>query len=336
MVVIRRVRRRRRRTCSGRASSRCGRRASGRRPRRSARRAPRARRTTSSRPTASTSSARSAASTRCDIIRAAARRSPTAAGTRRPKNGNTHLYTLVLGSQTLHATGYAMGLAFDGAHGTGDPETRRGRASSTTATAPPARATCTRRWSSPRATRRPQVFFLQNNQWAISVPVATPVAHRRSTLRGAGFGIPSIPIDGNDVLASYAVTRVALDEARAGDGPRAIEALTYRMGAHTTSDDPTKYRTADEERVLGRSATRSRACAPTSRAAGASDAFFADVEAEARGRRRRRAACARSSSDDPPRDADVRPRLQRAASAHRRAARLARRSTRPRFEEGAS
>ena len=59
--------------------------------------------------------------------------------------------------------------------------------------------------------------------------------------------MPSIPVDGNDVLASWAVTRVALDEARSGLGPRAIEAMTYRMGAHTTSDDPTKYRTAEEE-----------------------------------------------------------------------------------------
>src|SRR3546814_9428899 len=85
----------------------------------------------------------------------------------------------------------------------------------------------------------PEVFFLQNNQWAISVPVAT---QSRSPLyqRSAGYGIPSVQIDGNDVLASYAVTKVALDEARGGDGPRAIEAMTYRMGAHTTSDDPTK------------------------------------------------------------------------------------------------
>ena len=63
---------------------------------------------------------------------------------------------------------------------------------------------------------------------------------RRSTCAATGYGIPSVPIDGNDVLASYAVTRSRLDEARAGEGPRFIEALTYRMGAHTTSDDPTQ------------------------------------------------------------------------------------------------
>src|SRR3546814_13297290 len=88
----------------------------------------------------------------------------------------------------------------------------------------------------------PEVFFLQNNQWAISVPVAT---QSRSPLyqRSAGYGIPSVQIDGNDVLASYAVTKVALDEARGGDGPRAIEAMTYRLGQHTTGEDPPKHRT---------------------------------------------------------------------------------------------
>jgi pyruvate dehydrogenase E1 component alpha subunit len=92
----------------------------------------------------------------------------------------------------------------------------------------------------------PQVFFLQNNQYAISVPV---VRQSRSPLylRGEGFGIESYQIDGNDVLISYAVTRLAMDAARSGDGPRFIEAQTYRLGAHTTSDDPTKYRESAEE-----------------------------------------------------------------------------------------
>ena len=81
---------------------------------------------------------------------------------------------------------------------------------------------------------------------AISVPV---VRQSRSPLylRGEGFGIESYQIDGNDVLISYAVTRMAMDEARAGHGPRFIEAQTYRLGAHTTSDDPTKYRESSEE-----------------------------------------------------------------------------------------
>ena len=155
-------------------------------------------------------------------------------------HGNFHLYTLVIGSHTLHATGYALGIGLDGACATGDPErdeavivyfgdgaTSQGDVSEALVFA--------------ASYQTPQVFFLQNNHWAISVPVSrqsrTPLVERPS-----GFGIPGVQIDGNDVLAAYAVTRTALDEARAGGGPRFIEALTYRIGAHTTSDDPTKYR----------------------------------------------------------------------------------------------
>ncbi|MFO7691248.1 MAG: thiamine pyrophosphate-dependent enzyme, partial [Cryobacterium sp.] len=91
----------------------------------------------------------------------------------------------------------------------------------------------------------PQVFFLQNNHWAISVPVSrqsrTPLY-----LRAGGFGMPGYQVDGNDVLASFAVTAKAMEDARAGHGPALIEALTYRVGAHTTADDPTKYRDPDE------------------------------------------------------------------------------------------
>ena len=194
-----------------------------------------------------------------------------------PKNGNTHIYTLVLGSQTLHATGLAMGLVFDGKCGTGDPSRDEavivyyGDGASSQGDVHEAMVFAA-------SYQTPEVFFLQNNQWAISVPVAT---QSRAPLhrRGAGYGIPSIPVDGNDVLASYAVTRVALDEARAGGGPRAIEAMTYRMGAHTTSDDPTKYRTSAEEESWARRDPIARMRAYL-RGRGASDAFFADVEAE--------------------------------------------------------
>lgn len=195
-----------------------------------------------------------------------------------PRNGNTHIYTLVLGAQTLHATGFGMGLVFDGRSGTGDPERDEavivyyGDGASSQGDVHEAMVFAA-------SYRTPQVFFLQNNQWAISVPVAT---QSRSPLyrRGEGYGMPSIPVDGNDVLASYAVTRVALDEARAGDGPRAIEALTYRMGAHTTSDDPTKYRTSDEEESWARRDPIDRMRAFLE-GKGAGAAFFADVEAEA-------------------------------------------------------
>ncbi len=195
-----------------------------------------------------------------------------------PKNGNVHLYTLVLGSQTLHATGFGMGLVFDGRCGTGDPERDEavmvyyGDGASSQGDVHEAMVFAA-------SYRTPEVFFLQNNQWAISVPVAT---QSRSPLyrRGEGYGMPSIPVDGNDVLASYAVTKRALDEARAGDGPRAIEAMTYRMGAHTTSDDPTKYRTNDEEESWARRDPIDRMRAHLL-GRGASEAFFAGVEADA-------------------------------------------------------
>ncbi len=138
-----------------------------------------------------------------------------------------------------------MGLVFDGRCGTGDPERDEavivyyGDGASSQGDVHEAMVFAA-------SYRTPEVFFLQNNQWAISVPVSTQ-SPAPLVRRGDGYGMPSIQVDGNDVLASYAVTRVALDEARGGAGPRAIEALTYRMGAHTTSDDPTKYRTSDEE-----------------------------------------------------------------------------------------
>ena len=92
------------------------------------------------------------------------------------------------------------------------------------------------------------MFFCQNNQWAISEPnekqTRAPLWHR-----ARGFGFPGIRVDGNDVLAVYAVTKAALDAARTGQGPTFIEAYTYRMGAHTTSDDPTKYRVSAEVEV---------------------------------------------------------------------------------------
>ena len=92
------------------------------------------------------------------------------------------------------------------------------------------------------------MFFCQNNQWAISEPL-----EKQSRIplyqRARGFGFPGLRVDGNDVLACYAVTRKALQAAREGQGPTLIEAFTYRMGAHTTTDDPTRYRLASELEV---------------------------------------------------------------------------------------
>jgi 2-oxoisovalerate dehydrogenase E1 component alpha subunit len=94
--------------------------------------------------------------------------------------------------------------------------------------------------------KAPCVFFVQNNQWAISVPVSRQQAGPSIAHRAIGYGMPGIRVDGNDVLACYAVTAEAAQRAREGRGPTLIEALTYRMGPHTTSDDPTRYRPQDE------------------------------------------------------------------------------------------
>jgi len=94
--------------------------------------------------------------------------------------------------------------------------------------------------------RAPTVLFCQNNGWAISVPSSdqfvAPIA-----ARAAGYGMPGVRVDGNDVLAVYAVTRDAVERARAGEGPTLIEAVTYRIGSHSTADDASRYR--DEEEV---------------------------------------------------------------------------------------
>jgi 2-oxoisovalerate dehydrogenase E1 component subunit alpha len=194
------------------------------------------------------------------------------------ETGNFHLYTLVIGSQSLHATGYAMGIALDGLSGTGDPEKDAavlvyfGDGASS-------QGDVSEAYTFAASYQTPQVFFLQNNHWAISVPVErqsrTPLY-----LRGEGFGIPSIQIDGNDVLASYAATSAALTAARSGQGPRLIEALTYRMGAHTSSDDPTKYRENEQVEYWGARDPIAR-YEIYLRALGMGDDFFADVAAEA-------------------------------------------------------
>ncbi|AQP45938.1 pyruvate dehydrogenase (acetyl-transferring) E1 component subunit alpha [Tessaracoccus flavus] len=154
-------------------------------------------------------------------------------------------YQIVIGCQTLHATGYAMGLQFDGAVGNDDDADNSavivyhgdGAAS---------QGDVNEAYVFAASYNAPVVFFCQNNQWAISEPIAL---QSRIPLfqRAQGFGFPGVQVDGNDVLAVKAVTDWAMQRARAGEGPSFIEAFTYRMGAHTTSDDPTKYRRAAED-----------------------------------------------------------------------------------------
>src|SRR6478609_1034957 len=148
-----------------------------------------------------------------------------------PKSIGMATPQVMIGSQTLHATGYALGCVKDGVDSAvvayfGDGATSKGDVHEAMVFAASFQA--------------PVVFFCQNNQWAISEPVGLQ-AQRPIADRAPGMGIPSIRVDGNDVLAVLAATRVALDRARRGDGPTFIEAVTYRMGPHTTSDDPTRY-----------------------------------------------------------------------------------------------
>lgn len=143
---------------------------------------------------------------------------------------------VIIGAQTLHATGYALGCRQDGADSVavsyfGDGATSQGDVNEAMVFAASYQA--------------PVIFFCQNNHWAISEPVGLQ-ARRPIADRAPGFGIPSVRVDGNDVLACLAVTREALERARTGGGPTFIEAVTYRMGPHTTADDPTKYRDANE------------------------------------------------------------------------------------------
>ena len=92
----------------------------------------------------------------------------------------------------------------------------------------------------------PVVFVCQNNQWAISVPLKKQTHSRTIAQKALAYGFPGIQVDGNDLFAVYAATREAVARARAGEGPTLIECVTYRLGVHTTADDPTKYRSDDE------------------------------------------------------------------------------------------
>lgn len=95
--------------------------------------------------------------------------------------------------------------------------------------------------------RVPVIFTVQNNQYAISVPVSMQTNSINMAVKSVAFGIPGLKVDGNDFFAMYMAYKAAADYARAGGGAVLIEALTYRQGAHTTSDDPSKYRRKEEE-----------------------------------------------------------------------------------------
>jgi pyruvate dehydrogenase E1 component alpha subunit/2-oxoisovalerate dehydrogenase E1 component alpha subunit len=98
----------------------------------------------------------------------------------------------------------------------------------------------------------PLVFFCQNNQWAISVPLAQQTASSSIAIKAVAYGFPGVRVDGNDLLAVIAAATEAVERARRGEGPTLIEAVTFRMGGHSSSDDPTRYRDADSVGVWER------------------------------------------------------------------------------------
>jgi 2-oxoisovalerate dehydrogenase E1 component alpha subunit len=161
-----------------------------------------------------------------------------------PEEHKFHLYTIVIGAQCLHATGYAMGVQRDGTAAAGGSE-YAGAVVAYFGDGATSQGDVNEAFIWASVFQAPVVFFCQNNQWAISEPL-----EKQSRIplyqRARGFGFPGIRVDGNDVLATYAVTKAALQRAREGSGPTFVEAFTYRMGAHTTSDDPTRYRIAAE------------------------------------------------------------------------------------------
>jgi pyruvate dehydrogenase E1 component alpha subunit len=94
--------------------------------------------------------------------------------------------------------------------------------------------------------KTPTIFFCQNNHWAISVPVERQTGAATIAIKAKAYGFEGVRVDGNDVLAVYRAAKEAVEKARRGDGPTLIEAVTYRLGPHSSSDDPTRYRTSDE------------------------------------------------------------------------------------------
>jgi 2-oxoisovalerate dehydrogenase E1 component alpha subunit len=187
-----------------------------------------------------------------------------------PKQSQFHIYSLVLGHQTLHGTGYAAGVKLDGASDVvavyfGDGAASQGDVSEAL------------NWAA--AASLPVLFFCQNNQWAISTPtrlqMRTPLYRR-----AAGFGLRAYHVDGNDALAVHTVTTLAAEKIRDGEGPAFIEAQTYRLAGHSSSDDPKRYRDAAEFE-LWRSRDPIARLEVVLRDIGVADQWFTELKTEA-------------------------------------------------------
>jgi pyruvate dehydrogenase E1 component alpha subunit len=158
-------------------------------------------------------------------------------GSKFPENVNMLPISVPIGTQLNHAVGIAMASNIKGEDSVtityiGDGGTSEGDFSEALNFA--------------GVFNSPVVFVVQNNQYAISVSRSIQTKAKTIAQKAIAFGIPGIQVDGNDLLAMYAAVKEAVDRARRGEGPTLIEAFTYRIGAHTTSDDPTKYREDSE------------------------------------------------------------------------------------------
>lgn len=208
-----------------------------------------------------------------------------------PKDTNFHLYTLVLAAQTLHAVGYAMGIQRDQKLAASSAAASQAAGSGSEAAKPNAAVIAYfgdgassegdvhESMVFASSYNAPVVFFCQNNHWAISVPTNVQTRVPLSN-RAKGYGFPGIRVDGNDVIAVHAVTEWALEHARQGKGPVLIEAFTYRVGAHTTADDPTKYRESAEEDAWRAKDPLARLEKYLRSEGQADEAFFAKVKAD--------------------------------------------------------
>lgn len=188
-----------------------------------------------------------------------------------PSHYNFHFYSLVLGTQTLHATGYAMGVKYERSDDVvltyfGDGATSQGDVNEAL------------NWAA--TSRLPVVFFCQNNQWAISTPTSAQHANPLHK-RAEGFGLKSYHVDGNDALAVHAVTLEAAAHARSGAGPAFIEAETFRFAGHSTADDPGRYRSdADVEMWKERDPVKRLKCLLVDN--GTPEDYFEETERQAR------------------------------------------------------
>ncbi|MGH2725854.1 MAG: pyruvate dehydrogenase (acetyl-transferring) E1 component subunit alpha, partial [Actinomycetota bacterium] len=154
-----------------------------------------------------------------------------------PKEHRFALYSVAIATQALHAAGFGIAAKLDGTKVValgcfGDGATSEGDFHEAMNFAGVWKAPC--------------VFLCQNNQYAISVPLSKQTAAPTIAVKALGYGFPGVRVDGNDVLACYAVAKEAVRRAREGEGPTLIEAVTFRRGPHSTADDPTRYRTDEE------------------------------------------------------------------------------------------